>query len=265
MEFRRQTLAGTPIQASSAWSQGLVVPTGGFTNQPDVLATPDSVVSGQNVWVQIGVFKAREKLSQVSVVNPVVAGCSDHTVNKSDSYNSVILGGFTYTDAINGVIYPIVGTRHNFFVGQSTSLPNSQTSWSALSYVSSTGSSLIPQLHERGDWFSATVLSASRGTSLAVIVGQAAQPNTSNGSNVAYCYWTTGTVQTTYSHLTGAPGARDVACFANRPVMWHVADIAQNHYPQRVQWSVAGEPEDWTGIGSGFQDLADARDRKSVV
>jgi hypothetical protein len=61
-----------------------------------------------------------------------------------------------------------------------------------------------------------------------------------------------------FSYLTSAPRAFAVASFDNYLVAWNVtADgVAAT---TRVQWCVRGEPSNWTGEGSGFEDLLEMR------
>jgi hypothetical protein len=54
--------------------------------------------------------------------------------------------------------------------------------------------------------------------------------------------------------VTGAPGGRAIEDFADRCVLGHIRDSGTT-YPQRVQWSVSGDPDTWTGTGSGATDL----------
>ena len=56
-----------------------------------------------------------------------------------------------------------------------------------------------------------------------------------------------------YSYLTGAPRAKSVAVQDNYILAWNI-DGAGN-YTTRVQWCVRGSPSNWTGEGSGFEDL----------
>ena len=58
------------------------------------------------------------------------------------------------------------------------------------------------------------------------------------------------------SELSGTSGwsAKKVLKFGERLCLFHTVESG-TRYPQRVRWSVAGDPEDWTGTGSGYSDL----------
>ncbi len=53
--------------------------------------------------------------------------------------------------------------------------------------------------------------------------------------------------------------ARRVATFASRLLLGYTTETGVI-CPKRVRWSVAGNPETWTGTGSGFLDLVDTDD-----
>jgi hypothetical protein len=80
-----------------------------------------------------------------------------------------------------------------------------------------------------------------------------------NGINEIFS-WAGPSSGTLLSTLTGAPVARDVTLFDNRPVAWNILDPSTStRYVQRVQWSVRGDPEDWTSQFAGTDDLLDMR------
>lgn len=54
--------------------------------------------------------------------------------------------------------------------------------------------------------------------------------------------------------VTGAPGAKHLTVFGNRVVATAV-NAHSKFLPYRIQWSVKNNYLDWTGIGSGFEDL----------
>lgn len=58
----------------------------------------------------------------------------------------------------------------------------------------------------------------------------------------------------TYSYLTGAPPAKFVISFDNYVVAWNVMD-GSTPQQRRAQWPARGDPGNWTGPGSGFEDL----------
>jgi hypothetical protein len=59
---------------------------------------------------------------------------------------------------------------------------------------------------------------------------------------------------TTYSKITGAPGATCLAPFDNYLLLANIQDDTGT-FPQRVQWCDRGSLSSWTGGLSGFEDL----------
>jgi hypothetical protein len=63
-----------------------------------------------------------------------------------------------------------------------------------------------------------------------------------------------------YSYLTSAPKARCVGAFDNYVVAWNVEEAGGSaDFATRVQWCQRGNPNNWTGEGSGFEDLLEMR------
>lgn len=55
----------------------------------------------------------------------------------------------------------------------------------------------------------------------------------------------------TYTEMSGVPvGPNHVTVFGNRVVVTRPV-----HLPGRIQWSVKNDSDDWTGLGSGYEDL----------
>lgn len=200
-------------------------PTSGFTKFGETFgAAPESIVSGQNVWPLDGGIGPRHRLLSRAFTNaPCIAGASDLTSTASTSYRSYVLGAFIHT-SVAGTSYPVLGTTNTFYAGSLAStgaLQTSKLSFSQLSYVPSGGSNIPPALTNTEDWFGATAYSASRDSNIAVWVGmsgpQAGFPS-SRTTSATYC-WTAPAL--TFSHLTGAPGARDVVVLDNRVLLWN--------------------------------------------
>ncbi len=53
-----------------------------------------------------------------------------------------------------------------------------------------------------------------------------------------------------HSVLTGAPVAMSVTNFGRRIIATNI-----DNFPERIQWSVANNNNDWVGLGSGYEDL----------
>ncbi len=196
-------------------------PTVGFTENRDVGAPLGSITSGQNCWVHRGTLEARDGLTQVGATQTHL---SDAPTGYLRNFSSV------------GTEFPVVASAATvqFFNG---------TDWSALSYVGA---------------------DALSGTSLNNVFGDDVylQRNDENlllfTNNVDGVFaWESGTA--IYSSLTGAPIARDISTFDERPLAWNITDSSGSLFVNRVQWPVRNDPEDWTGLGSGHDDLVYAR------
>lgn len=205
----------------------IVRPLSGFTTVPAIAADPSSIVSGQNVWVQNGALQPRWRLASFSTGNPVgalgLAGAFAHV----DSKGSATLVAFS---------------------GNSLAFLGSDLQWSVSSYRSSHGSSYFgsftPPLG--GNVFAASCYLPRVDENILMF---------SNASDPILVWQPLGT---THSIGTQVPICRDLVNFDNRPVAWNIKLLSgTTRYVQRVQWAVAGDPEDWTGIGSGSEDLLD--------
>lgn len=58
-----------------------------------------------------------------------------------------------------------------------------------------------------------------------------------------------------YKELSDAPKARFITTFAERLVVAAVGSQSGGVSPVRIAWSVNGDPTDWTGVGSGRENL----------
>lgn len=234
---------------ASGGSEVNVVPLDGFTSKRALLAPPSSIVTGQNVWIINSELRPRYRAINIG---SRVTNTFGVTTNPAASAGTVCLGAFPYYFLPFADPIPISATSNSFHWLEAV---GGSPAWSQLSYTSSTGSSIPPSIGTSNDWFAATVYSASRDSNILVISGM------TNGAPGLYAaggrYASGGAVTKYLSHLTGSPAAVDVAVFSNRVVAWHCAYLDGTVVPQRVQWSVAGDPEDWTGVGSGFEDLVD--------
>jgi hypothetical protein len=124
-------------------------------------------------------------------------------------------------------------------------------------------SDVVPSISIATDanWRSAVVYSAP--DNLNVLVMTAASRLFSTGGSVNTLLVTSGGLvntippgpvrQPAYGYLDGAPRyCIDVTNFGNRPIAWRADGITN-----RVQWPIEGDPTNWTGFGSGSQDLTD--------
>lgn len=59
----------------------------------------------------------------------------------------------------------------------------------------------------------------------------------------------------TYALVTGAPICKHITTFAGRVIASYIFDPVLGELPSREQWCVKGNNTDWTGLGSGYEDL----------
>lgn len=67
------------------------------------------------------------------------------------------------------------------------------------------------------------------------------------------------------SYLTSAPKAATVASFDNYLIAWNITDPVEGAFATRAQWCQRGSPSNWTGEGSGFEDLLQARGAGTAI
>jgi hypothetical protein len=222
----RRMMVPIPSRPPSRVTTNLMDPTLGYVDGPYGSVPPGSLVSGQNCWRVNTEAQCRWGLSPLGATNPI---------------GGQPIGAFLYDD-LNGTEYPVIGSRDTVAY-----LEGSE--WVPLTYVS--GTSDLPMSGGVNDpLFGSSVYLESSDLNLAVFT---------NGVNPLFA-WGGPSSGTGYSTLTQAPICSDVVLYDNSPVALNIEQLsAGTRYVQRVQWSVAGNPYDWTGIGSGFEDLLDMR------
>ena len=198
----------------------------GWTELPDTEAPVASIVSGQNLWPRRGRLEPRFRLTQLG----------DNAPTTGEPRGSTIYHDLAGTD------YPVVMSA------ETVSYLETDT-WTELLYVS--GTSNLPPTGSTGDlWYGTTSYLTRRDLNVHIFT---------NGINPVYA-WAGPSDGTGYSTLTGGPICKDVALFDDRPVYWNVRELSStSRFVTRVQWPIAGNPEDNTGIGSGFEDLLHMR------
>lgn len=269
--FRREKEVPGPTGGRSDYTTQVVYPLGGFSpTGSELLAKPDSLISGQNVWVRYGVLEPRWKLSAQSVANlntgliPNVSNVTNPQstgqrcmgvvpfVNPSDAAGTAGARGVTWvsgnTNSLAISYYSQGGNQLGWF----------QFSKSTRESYASVSTFVEPSLHTNANWRGAVVYSAPLNYNLMVLAAGNA-PKSSAELLMATSAAFRATVPPgpanvmNYSRLSGVtPTAIDVTNFGNRIVAWNCDGV-----PQRVQWHIEGDPTDWTGIGSGTQDLTD--------
>ena len=212
-------------RSASATTHAMFKPTDGWSDQPPEDVGPASIVSGQNIWIKEGSrLKPRHRLSQLGTNTPTV---------------DVANGAFVYED-VSGDRFPIV-------TSQGTVSFLDHDSWVTLTYASGV-SDLPPSGGENDTYLGTSVYLARRDLNIAVLT---------NGVDPLYA-WGGPSDNTAFSTLTEAPIAADVVLFDNSPVAWNIRELSSaSRFVNRVQWPTGASPEDWTGIGSGFEDLVD--------
>lgn len=260
--------------AGSYVSESFISPIAGFTDRPDLLAPAQSIVSGQNLWVLPDGLQPRHRLSGQTITSlraqnlggnaPVVGFFG--TTNPSSTGTRVLgVVPFVSSSDSNGQRAPLwVSGTSNALVAGFYDTSASSFQWWALSLTTRTSYASVttaspPSLRTDANWRGAAVYSAPLNDTLLVLTAGSVAYNAQAEKLLATLgSWTpsVGLVSAlSFSRLSGAvPAAIDVVNFADRVVAWNCDGV-----PQRVQWHVEGDPTDWVGIGSGFQDLADMR------
>lgn len=216
-----------PIPSRTAQQVAVAEPTLGFdSSQPPADLVPGQSPSFENLLLRDGGMEPRPMLT-LRTTNPQPMG------------PIAISGGLEVVD-VTGTRYPVVSgtTRLAWY---------SNTSWSVLSYVSSFGLSSPPAANA-GDYFDFTQIYYPR-----------ADENLAMAAHDSYdtlLCWQAGT--TVFSNMTGAPRARRVTALDNFVLAGNLRSGGSD-YVQRVQWSDRGDPSNWTGGLSGFEDLMDMR------
>lgn len=200
-------------------------PIGGWTDEPDVLASPSSIVSGQNVWIRERRLEPRFRLQRFAN-NPFA---DDPT------------GSFLYND-VDGVAVPVAGSA------QTVAYLNDD-SWETLAYVSRS-SNFPPTGGEFDDLHGVSAYLPRKDLNLGLLT---------NGNDPVYA-WGGPSDGTGFSVLTQGPICKDLALMDSRVLAWNLRELSSSSRAvTAVAWSVAGDPEDWTGIGAGREDLVDMR------
>lgn len=236
MAIQRRSLFGfpPPSQPQSVVTSRLIPLTPGVTeNQPWPGRAPGSADSMTNFVPMDGCLVPRSRLSSLNTIR---------TINGSIT----AIGVVNYGNPINSPRAWLASTR-------SFGLLCSGGSISLASYTSAFGMGLSFMTASNANWWNfAQVYAADLGDNMLVAAG----PDSTGGSNTSLIalYQASPTVSPKCSFLTGAPRAAAVGAFDNYLVAYNV-----NGFMNRVQWCVRGEPSNWTGEGSGFEDLLEMR------
>lgn len=223
----RQSRYGVPVRLpKSITTVARVAPILGWTPFPDLEAPVGSLVSASNLWVRDKRLETRHRLAALGTSNP---------------WHDIPNGAFPYDD-IAGTTYPVVTSASTVAY-----LADGGT-WTPLTYASSLSN--YPPTGGRNDlYFGTSVYLPRADLNLAVFT---------NGVDPLFAW--NGPPTTTFSTLSQAPIAKDIALFDNRPVAWNIKEFSTaNRFVTRMAWPVSGDPEDWTGVGSGTDDLVDMR------
>jgi hypothetical protein len=140
-------------------------------------------------------------------------------------------------------------------------LINSNGSISRASFVSSFGlgvGTLASKPHKY--WSYAPVFIGTHGSSGENVLVAAG----SSKDTLHVLYQTAGaTGSPLYSYLTSAPKAKAVAVQDNYIIAWNIEGTG--NFTTRVQWCVRGSPSNWTGEGSGFEDLLSMKGEGTAI
>lgn len=260
------------------------VPVGGFVpTVPEPLVPPGSLLSGQNVWIRERGLEPRWKLSAQSML-PLyhVWNASNNLVRSFLSYGNTTNPTSTGTRVLGAMRFSLllkagsptyitsqlwVSGHSNGLAFASWSTASNQLRWLPSSFGTSAAAtgmpgSLIsashhtpPSLRTTEAWRGAPAYYVSGDVNVLVLsAGTREPPVVTTGMFDSIPGGTADNHRISYSRLSGAVplGAADLINFSDRIVAWYASGI-----PTRVMWHVEGDPTDWTGVGSGYQDLVD--------
>lgn len=198
----------------------------GWTELPDSEAPASSIVSGQNLWVRRGRVEPRFRLTQLGTNKPTTGEPRGSTI-----------------------YYDLAGTDYPVVMSAGTVSYLDTDTWTELTYVS--GTSNLPPTGGDGDlWFGTTSYLTRRDLNVHIFT---------NGKEPVFT-WAGPSDGIGYSTLTDGPICKDVALFDDRPVYWNIRELSStSRFVTRVQWPIAANHEDNTGLGSGFEDLLHMR------
>lgn len=225
----RSSSFGFPVRLPrSAYTQVRFAPTLGFTDGSDLADPPGSITSGRNVWIWGGVLAPRPRLAPLGSNNVL----ADRPT-----------GAWNYSD-VGGLLYPMIASKGTvaYLAG---------ASWQALTYVSGTSNN-PPSGGQNDFWRSTSVYLPRADANIAIMA---------NGVDPLFA-WAGPSNGTGFSTLSQAPIAKDVALLQNHAVAWNVGDLSStSQLVTRAQWSVRGDPENWTDSSgfAGSEDLLDMR------
>lgn len=230
MSFARQTRFGFPVRIPRPRSETTTFTPGstGWSEAPVTSAPASSIISGANIWYRRGRIEPRLRITQLGDNQPV-------------SNSSTPISAMLYDD-LSGERFPIVaGATEISYLDVDR--------WLDLTYVS--GVSNLPPTGGEGDlWFGDNSYLTRRDLNLQVMT---------NGVDPQFV-WGGPSDGTGFSTLTQSPICKDLVLFDDRVVAWNIQELSSaSRFITRCQWSIAGNPEDSTGIGSGFQDLLHMR------
>lgn len=241
MGIQRKTLFGFPVPqrpASVNTSREVPLTQGMDLSQPWPLRAPGSAISMTNHLPLDGALIPRSRLSSLNTLRTL----------------SAIWGLAERTDAnaLTPEIWASGGTRHGYVT--------SNGSISLASFVSSFGLGTAPTLGSSG-WLYTQAFFGGIGST-----GNNALIAAGNSQDTVVVLWRDASAAAAplFSYLTSAPRAKAVTSYNNYVIAWNVAPAGVANVT-RAQWCVRGSPSNWTGEGSGFEDLLAMRGSGTVA
>ncbi len=236
MGLTRSSMYGFPPPGTlpSTTTTRLVPLTLGVTpNQPWPARAPGSANSMTNFLPLDGALTPRSGLSSLNTIRTMTGPLQ-------------AIGVINYGNPINSPRAWLASSR-------SFGLLCSGGSISLASYTSAFGMGLSFMTATNANWWNfAQVYAAGINDNMLVAAG----PDAAGGSNTSLIalYQASSNGKPQCSFLTGAPRAAAVGAFDNYIVAFNVGG-----FMNRVQWCARGDPSNWTGEGSGFEDLLEMR------
>lgn len=225
-----------PTPPSSQYTVRLVPLTQGVRqDQPWPLLPPGSTVSMTNFLPLDGAITPRSRLSSLNTlrtINPSIVGMAEVLTDGSSAPDWWVSGA----------------TQHGILA--------SNGSISLASFISANGYGTAPATSVVDIQYTHAFGSAINDNMLIAATVRAGPSH-----DTLLCLYDSSGPK--FSYVTGAPHPKAVGSFDNYIIAWNLQGSSVGG--TTVKWCVRGEPFNWTGEGSGFEDLLDMRGMGTAV
>ena len=239
----RQALFGIPFPpAPSRDTYAVIQPTGGWNSADPIVVPQGSMVSGQNVWVVNESLRPRDRLSQTTYLAPLA----------STGSGTELIMQAPIDDRVQN-LYAFEGSGSTYRYWRMNG-GNSETGDTKFTVVADTGTPANNQLDPRSPIFSADVWDETNRTAVTCLVDGASVGITQIGAGS-----TSASTIENFIVGTNYEYPRDIIAFDDSPIVWGAADDNAREFKNVVIWPVGTDFLDWSGTGSGHEELRDMR------